>query len=642
MDNNKNGLTIAVMGMFSSGKTTVINSLLGEEVLYTHALTDFNNIYKVEFGEKKEVILHFKNHLPEKSLVYLSSKIVDYLQEHGINNVPPLRVNYDELKDYVKDKDIGEPIFENITVLMPLPILEAGIEFIDLPSFPETCLNNNVIHDYLGNANYILFVLNAVHLLTRSEINVIEQLQEVLGTSKIIFAINKIDIFPDKEVELVKKYAETKLAIFTDNPIFYVSGQRALCGVVNNKSDLIDEYGITELSSYIKKLALQDNLDGDSFCMPYAIENSLLPIEDKQFKEYYINNSTIKVVFGDILDSKGEVIVSSDDCYITMGGGVSMAIRLKEGTGAIGLDVKKKVPADIGNVIVSTAGTLPQKNIFHIITIGYNKLSQSNTSEKVSNDDIHQYIIGHSIDKCFLLLHAMDMKSIAFPLIGGGVAGIPFEKVAQVMAESIGRNLRKTNKSFNVEIYLYDRFEKMEQWDFLSMFEQFAAQEAIAKMLNDQKKDRLFTDDVGNQQELVAVPNMDKDIFISYSRKDKEIVNQIYLWLEKSGYKCWLDIDGMFSGVSYKKVIVDAIKCSKILLFMSSEYSNRSRNVVSEVSIAVEYNKKIIPVRLDMSPYSESIEYDIINYDYVLYNNLQIDESNREILKKIVSTMRML
>lgn len=361
----------------------------------------------------------------------------------------------------------------------------------------------------------------------------------------------------------------------------------------------------------------------------------------QQCKEYHINNSIIKIIFGNLLDSQAEVIVNSDDSNITMGGGVSMAIRRKEGTGAIRLDVSKKTPAEIGDVVVSSAGTLPQKNIFHIITIDYDGLDHSNKFAEISKDDIHQYIIGHSIDKCFLLLHAMDMTSIAFPQIGAGVAGIPFKKVAEVMAEAICRNLRRTHKSFNVEIYLYDSFKKMKQWDYLPMFEQFSAQEAIARILNEQANNRLLSDVVINLQTTEVTPDMNKDIFISYSRKDAKIVKAIYEWLERAGYKCWLDVDGMFSGISYKKVIVDAIKRSKILLFMSSENSNKSRNVVSEVSVAVEYGKKIIPIRLDMSSYSESIEYDIINHDYVVYDISRPEESNREMLKKIVSTLEM-
>ena len=174
------------------------------------------------------------------------------------------------------------------------------------------------------------------------------------------------------------------------------------------------------------------------------------------------------------------------------------------------------------------------------------------------------------------------------------------------------------------------------------MFEQFSAQEAIAKMLNDQANDRLIPDDSLLTQQSGVTPDVDNDVFISYSRKDSEIVKAIYEWLGKAGYKCWLDVDGMFSGVSYKKVIVDAIKRSKVLLFMSSENSNKSLNVVSEISIAMKYGKKIIPVRLDMSPYSESIEYDILNHDYVVYDKSRTEESNREMLKKIVSTMEMI
>lgn len=361
----------------------------------------------------------------------------------------------------------------------------------------------------------------------------------------------------------------------------------------------------------------------------------------EQSKEYHINNSTIKIVFGNILDSQAEVIVSSDDASISMGGGVSWAIRQKEGTDAIRLDVKKKVPAEIGDVVVSTAGTLPQKCLFHVITIDYKSLDQTNIPGVISKDDIHQFIIGHSIDKCFQLLHAMDLTSIAFPQIGAGVARIPFNMVACAMSEAIGRNLRKTNKSFNVELYLYDRFGRMEQWDYLPMFEQFSAQEAISRMLNDQVNDRLALDDFTSQQSIEAIPDTVKDIFISYSRMDSELVRHIYERLEQSGYKCWLDVDGLFSGVSFKKIIVDAIKQSKLLLFMSSENSNKSRNVVSEVSIAVEYGKKIMPVRLDMSPYSESIEYDIINHDYVVYDKSRSEGSFTELLKKIVSTMKM-
>ena len=356
-----------------------------------------------------------------------------------------------------------------------------------------------------------------------------------------------------------------------------------------------------------------------------------------QSKEYHINNATIRVIFGNILDSRAEVIADSCGSKLTMSGGLTGAIR-EAGGEVIREDAQRKLPVNIGDAVVTTAGRLPQKYVFHCITIDKSP-DHSNTPDGVSGEDIQQYIIGHSIDKCFQLLNAMDLQSIAFPAIGSGNAGIPIEKVSAVMSEAIARNLRKTNKPMLVEVYLYDG--GMDRWRYLSMFERFSAQEALSGLMREQAYDSLSME--GGFQPVPGnlAPDMDKDVFISYSRKDSEIVKPVYEQLEKAGIKCWLDVDGMYSGVSFKKVIVDAIKRCKVLLFMSSVNSNKSRNVVSEVSLAMEYGKKVIPVRLDMSPYADSIQYDIINHDFVIYDTYKADASFGEMLKRIVSTLEI-
>lgn len=359
----------------------------------------------------------------------------------------------------------------------------------------------------------------------------------------------------------------------------------------------------------------------------------------EQSNDYCINNSKVMLIFGDLLSSKADVIVNSSGSKLTMSGGLTKAIRDAGGEG-IYKDAQTKLPTKVGDVVVTTAGTLSQKHVFHCITID-KSTDHSNTPQGISEDEIYQYIIGHSIDKCFQLLQAMELKSIAFPAIGAGAAGIPFEKVAEVMSETIARNLRKTNRPLVVEIYLYDKSDEMSQWDFLPMFEHFSAQAAISVFRREQIYDELLLDEPEIPTSRVALPNINKDVFISYSRKDSNLVKSIYEHLEKANVKCWLDIDGMYSGVSFKDVIVKALKNSKVVLFMSSENSNKSHNVISEVSIAKKYEKKIIPVRLDKSAYSESIEYDLINHDYIVYNKIRVKESLNEILRKVVSTLRM-
>ena len=58
-------------------------------------------------------------------------------------------------------------------------------------------------------------------------------------------------------------------------------------------------------------------------------------------KTYKIGKSKLTLRFGDITTTNTQVIVSSDDYYLSMGGGVSASI-LKAGGNEIALDAAKK------------------------------------------------------------------------------------------------------------------------------------------------------------------------------------------------------------------------------------------------------------------------------------------------------------
>ena len=169
-------------------------------------------------------------------------------------------------------------------------------------------------------------------------------------------------------------------------------------------------------------------------------------------RKYHFNNSLLTIVFGDILISKAEVIVSSDDTGLSMGGGLSGCI-LKAGGDSIREDAQKKLPAQLGDVVVSTAGAMEyQKFIFHCLTIEHEHKKDVYEGRLSNPEDINNYILQHSVDKCFRLLQALDLNSIAFPCIGAGLAHIPLKKVAEVMADAISANLCRTQKPYEIEL----------------------------------------------------------------------------------------------------------------------------------------------------------------------------------------------
>lgn len=341
-------------------------------------------------------------------------------------------------------------------------------------------------------------------------------------------------------------------------------------------------------------------------------------------RKYQFNNSCLTIIFGDITESKAEVIVSSDDTGITMGGGISGCLRSKGGE-IIRLDAQRKLPASVGDVVLSTSGTLEfQKYIFHCLTLSYDKRYDLEAKLAMSVD-MQTYILQHSIDKCFTLLHALDINSIAFPCIGAGSAHFPIERVAEIMADSISSNLSKTHKPFNVELYLYDRNHRLNEIDYIDMFEHFAIKSAFAQQKTTADMEQLsddFNEEIVHNVPIPKREEMTHQVFISYARKDTEKVNIIRKILEEKSVDYWIDKEGIYSGVNYKEVIVDAIDKAKVVIFVSSANSNASINVIRELGYAVKQKKTIIPIVLDDAQYAKSIRLDIADIDQIEYSEI--------------------
>lgn len=339
-------------------------------------------------------------------------------------------------------------------------------------------------------------------------------------------------------------------------------------------------------------------------------------------RQYTFNKSTLTVKFDNILDTQAEVIVSSDDCYVTMGGGVSRAI-LHAGGEVIIKDAQKMVPIPLGDVLVTTAGKLEhQKYVFHCITIDKQRSMQILT-QQVTEEDVLNYLLQHAVDKCFLLMQAMDMTSIAFPAIGAGVAKIPIQKVIEQMSIAIARNLGNTNKSLKVELYLYDIYNLYTESDYITLFESLAAKAALLeykKMLANE--DMPIEPTLKNRNEkLPSRKSMKHKAFISYSRKDKDAADCLCEILKENDIAYWIDKEGIYSSFNYKELIVDAIDVSQSVIFISSVNSNASINCIREIGYAVNMNKPILPLMLDDAPYAKSIRLDISDIDQIDFRN---------------------
>ena len=180
--------TVVVVGEFKRGKSTFVNALLGEELLISDVLPETATIQAIMHNsEKKAQVLYQDGSIQEG----MATK--EFLQQFSAKT----QKNTVDVK-YIK---IGYPI----------DFIDSKVVLVDTPGVSDMDEQRvQVTYDFLPKANVVLFVLDAVSPLKKTEKEFIEEHLLQQGISKVIFVLNKMDLF-DEEEESLEDYLENVL-----------------------------------------------------------------------------------------------------------------------------------------------------------------------------------------------------------------------------------------------------------------------------------------------------------------------------------------------------------------------------------------------------------------------------------------------
>ena len=110
-----------------------------------------------------------------------------------------------------------------------------------------------------------------------------------------------------------------------------------------------------------------------------------------------------------------------------------------------------------------------------------------------------------------------------------------------------------------------------------------------------------------------------KSVFISYSSKDKKLVDKIVKLLDRAGVTYWIAPDMIPVGSNYAREIPRAIReCEMFLLILSKE-SQESVWVEKEVDSAICCKKNIVPVKIDETPMNDIFSFYLNNVQMIPY-----------------------
>lgn len=125
------------------------------------------------------------------------------------------------------------------------------------------------------------------------------------------------------------------------------------------------------------------------------------------------------------------------------------------------------------------------------------------------------------------------------------------------------------------------------------------------------------------------------DVFISYSREDKDRVLVLAEKLRAAGVSLWIDQGGIDAATMWGEEIVNALENAKVLLLMVTESAVRSHNVAKEVVLASERKGHILPVHLEPTQIPQSLKYQLAGIQHIEFFQGNQDDNLRTILRSL-------
>ncbi|WP_459818962.1 dynamin family protein [Campylobacter concisus] len=268
---------IAVIGQFSSGKSTFLNALLGQDILPSGLTPVTAKAVRLKFAKMPLLSVKF------------------------INGSEGLLAS----SDLAELNKLGEQV-SSMTLYAPSEILKE-INFIDTPG-----LNSLRDADTKETKNTLKKVSGAIWLSlanNAAKASELESIKEILKANdlKAICLINQKDKLSEEELESLLKHArQTYGELFED--IIAISSKQVLLGITNNDNSLLEASNFNEALKAIKECFLDKSFK-ENFIKARAKKIvKLLTNEQEKHLEIYDNAQLILDEFSGSLDERLEAI----------------------------------------------------------------------------------------------------------------------------------------------------------------------------------------------------------------------------------------------------------------------------------------------------------------------------------------------
>ncbi len=231
-----NTFNLVVVGQFKRGKTSLVNALLGAEILPVAVVPLTSIVTIMTWGEALRIKVYFND---GKIAEIKSDSLVEYVTEKG----NPKNV-----------KDVREVILS-----YPSPYLKDGVRLIDTPGVGSIYQHNtDVAYQYLPKSDAALFLLSVDQPMSRAELDFLRDVKEY--SNKIFFVLNKADYLRENDLKESIEFSKHGLkdVMRSEVKLFPISARLALDAVAAKSAELMEKSRLPPFSKDLHRFLMEE------------------------------------------------------------------------------------------------------------------------------------------------------------------------------------------------------------------------------------------------------------------------------------------------------------------------------------------------------------------------------------------------
>jgi hypothetical protein len=125
------------------------------------------------------------------------------------------------------------------------------------------------------------------------------------------------------------------------------------------------------------------------------------------------------------------------------------------------------------------------------------------------------------------------------------------------------------------------------------------------------------------------------DVFISYSRKDKEFVQQLHQALIAQNRDVWIDWEDIPATADWWNEIKEGMDGANNVIFIISPDSAESKVCQDELDYAISSNKRLIPILYKTVPNNQNLHPRVTSHNWLIFENADFNGAFKALIKAL-------